>query len=91
MEYRYIGTSGLRVTPVCLGTMTFGSMTDKAEAFRIMDTAYERGINFFDTAELYPVPPTAEQAGITETMVGEWLADKPRGWPNTNTATPATP
>ena len=78
MEYRYIGQSGLRVTPICLGTMTFGSFSDKKESFRIMDKAYERGINFFDTAELYPVPPSAHYAGLTEEIVGEWLQSKPR-------------
>ncbi len=78
MEYRYIGKSGLRVSPVCLGTMTFGSSADKKESFEIMDKAYERGVNFFDTAELYPVPPQASWAGETEKIVGEWLKDKPR-------------
>lgn len=78
MEYRYIGKSGLRVSPICLGTMTFGLAADKKEAFRIMDRAYDAGINFFDTAELYPVPPSGELAGITEEIVGEWLAGKPR-------------
>lgn len=78
MEYRYIGKSGLRVTPICLGTMTFGTQADKKESFRIMDKAYDRGINFFDTAELYPVPPSAKYAGVTEEIIGEWLKDKPR-------------
>ncbi len=78
MEYRYIGQSGLRVSPVCLGTMMFGSMCDKKEAFAIMDTAYDAGINFFDTAEVYPVPPRAESVGITEKIVGEWLQGKNR-------------
>ncbi len=78
MEYRYIGQSGLRVSPVCLGTMTFGSMCDKKEAFAIMDKAYEAGVNFFDTAEVYPVPPRAETAGITEEIVGQWLQGKSR-------------
>lgn len=78
MEYRYIGQSGLRVSPVCLGTMMFGSMCDKKTAFAIMDKAYDAGINFFDTAEVYPVPPRAESAGITEEIVGEWLQGKPR-------------
>ncbi len=78
MEYRYIGKSGLRVSPVCLGTMTFGIAADKKEAFRIMDKAYDAGINFFDTAELYPVPPSGKLAGVTEEIVGEWMADKPR-------------
>jgi aryl-alcohol dehydrogenase-like predicted oxidoreductase len=58
--------------------MTFGQQTDEAEAFRIMDAAYERGINFFDTAEIYPVPPSAETIGVTEEVVGRWLKTKPR-------------
>lgn len=78
MEFRYIGNSGLRVSPICLGTMTFGVQTDKKESFKIMDKAYEAGINFFDTAELYPVPPTAKHAGETELIIGEWLKTKPR-------------
>ncbi|XOB60798.1 aldo/keto reductase [Campylobacterota bacterium DY0563] len=78
MKYNYIGKSGLRVTPICLGTMTFGSSTNKAEAFKIMDRAYEKGINFFDTAEIYPVPPKASYEGTTEKIVGEWLKSKPR-------------
>jgi aryl-alcohol dehydrogenase-like predicted oxidoreductase len=78
MEFRYIGKSGLRVSSICMGTMTFGSSTNKEEAFKIMDKAYERGINFYDTAELYPVPPKAESTGITEKIVGEWLKTKPR-------------
>jgi len=78
MEYRYIGKSGLRVTPICMGTMTFGSSTDKKEAFAIMDKAYDRGINFFDTAELYPVPPKESWAGVTEQWIGEWLKTKQR-------------
>lgn len=78
MEYRYIGKTGLRVTPLCLGTMTFGTMADKKTSFKIMDKAYDRGINFFDTAELYPVPPRSNYAGLTEEIVGQWLKDKPR-------------
>ena len=78
MKHRYIGKTGLRVSPICLGTMTFGTQADKKTSFSIMDKAYERGINFFDTAEIYPVPPTGELAGLTEEMVGEWMKDKPR-------------
>ncbi len=78
MTYRYIGKTGLRVSPICLGTMTFGTQADKKEAFAIMDKAYERGINFFDTAELYPVPPSGELTGLTEEIVGEWMQSKPR-------------
>jgi aryl-alcohol dehydrogenase-like predicted oxidoreductase len=78
MDFRYIGKTGLRVSPICLGTMTFGTTIDKKEAFAIMDKAYEAGINFFDTAEIYPVPPQKETVGITEEIVGEWLKTKDR-------------
>ena len=78
MEYRYIGKTGLRVTPICLGTMSFGSWSDEKESFKIMDKAYDRGINFFDTAELYPVPPKEVYAGESESIIGRWLKDKPR-------------
>ncbi|MCX6060661.1 MAG: aldo/keto reductase [Campylobacterales bacterium] len=78
MQYRYIGRSGLRVSPICLGTMTFGSQCDEKNAFAIMDKAYDAGVNFFDTAELYPVPPSEPLAGLTEEMVGRWLKTKPR-------------
>ena len=78
MHYRYIGKSGLRVSPICMGTMSFGSWSDKAESFKILDTAYDRGINFFDTAELYPVPPRSDYAGLTEEIISQWLDTKPR-------------
>lgn len=78
MQYRYIGRSGLRVSPICMGTMTFGSQCDEKNAFAIMDKAYDAGVNFFDTAELYPVPPETRLAGLTEEMVGRWLKTKPR-------------
>lgn len=78
MDYRYIGTSGLRVSPICMGTMSFGTWTEEKEAFRILDTAYERGINFYDTAEVYPVPPTGELAGLTERTIGKWLKKRDR-------------
>jgi aryl-alcohol dehydrogenase-like predicted oxidoreductase len=78
MNYRYIGRSGLRVSPICLGTMTFGSQCDEKNAFAIMDKSYDAGVNFFDTAELYPVPPEEKLAGLTEEMVGRWLKTKPR-------------
>ena len=78
MDFRYIGKSGLRVSSICMGTMTFGTTTSKKEAFEIMDKAYERSINFYDTAELYPVPPKADLAGNTEIIVGQWLKTKAR-------------
>lgn len=78
MDFRYIGRTGLRVSPICMGTMTFGTQCGKKEAFAIMDKAYDHGVNFYDTAELYPVPPDAKLAGITEEWVGEWMQTKPR-------------
>ena len=78
MEYRYIGKTGLRVTPICLGTMGFGSWSDEKESFNIMDKAVDRGVNFFDTAELYPVPPIEDYAGETESIIGRWLKGKQR-------------
>jgi aryl-alcohol dehydrogenase-like predicted oxidoreductase len=78
MKYNYIGKSGLKVSNICMGTMTFGKKCDKPTAFAILDKAYASGVNFFDTAEVYPVPPTAETYGVTEEIFGEWLADKPR-------------
>ncbi|MDX4037397.1 aldo/keto reductase [Aliarcobacter skirrowii] len=78
MEFRYIGKSGLRVSSICMGTMTFGSSTDEKEAFKILDMAYDRGINFYDTAELYPVSPKKETIGLTEAILAKWLKTKAR-------------
>lgn len=78
MEKRRLGTSGIVVSEICMGTMTFGTQADREESFRIMDESVEAGIDFFDTAEVYPVPPTEELAGLTEEWVGAWLKGKPR-------------
>lgn len=78
MKRRQLGQSGLSVSEICLGTMTFGEQADEAEAFRIMDAAYDAGVNFLDVAEIYPVPPSAEKFGITEQIVGRWIKTKPR-------------
>jgi aryl-alcohol dehydrogenase-like predicted oxidoreductase len=78
MEYRVLGDSGLKVSAVCLGTMTFGQQNTEAQAHSQLDYALERGINFIDTAEMYAVPPRAETYGATETIVGNWLARQPR-------------
>lgn len=78
MNKRRLGQSGITISEICLGTMTFGSQTDEGEAVRIMDHAYEQGVNFFDMAEIYPVPPAAETFGVTEEIVGRWLKTKPR-------------
>lgn len=61
-----------------MGTMTFGKQCDKPQSFRIMDKALDAGIDFFDTAEVYPVPATADTAGLTEKWIGEWMQDKDR-------------
>jgi len=72
-----LGQSDLRVTPICLGTMTFGEQVAQADAHAILDRAVERGINFVDTAEMYSVPARAETCGATETIIGDWLAARP--------------
>ena len=72
-----LGQSDLHVTPVCLGTMTFGEQVNEADAHRILDRALERGVNFIDTAEMYAVPARAETCGATETIIGNWLSSRP--------------
>lgn len=78
MKRRRLGKTGLTVTEICMGTMTFGSQADEPESFAILDAAYEAGIDFYDTAEIYPVPPKPEWVHRTEEIVGKWLATKPR-------------
>lgn len=73
MEYRLLGNSNLLVSAICLGTMTYGDQNTEIEAHAQLDHALAEGINFIDTAEMYPVPPKAETAYRTETMVGNWL------------------
>lgn len=78
MERRRLGRSGIVVSEICLGTMTFGSQLDETASFELMDHAYAQGIDFFDTAEIYPVPPKAEWVHRTEEIVGKWLKTKDR-------------
>lgn len=78
MNRRRLGNSPLTVTDICMGTMTFGTQCDEKLSFEIMDRAYDAGIDFFDAAEMYPVPPTANLFGMTEEIVGRWLKTKPR-------------
>lgn len=73
MKYNTLGTAGLKVSLICLGTMTFGEQNSEAEAFAQMDAASAAGVNFFDTAELYAVPPRAETYGATEEIIGNWF------------------
>jgi aryl-alcohol dehydrogenase-like predicted oxidoreductase len=76
-ETRPLGRTGLNVPLICLGTMTYGEQNTQADGFQQMDYALERGLNFFDTAELYAIPPRAETYGATETIIGNWM--KARG------------
>ena len=73
MEYRQLGNSDVKVSLICLGTMTWGEQNTQAEAFEQMNFALDAGINFFDTAEMYPVPPKAETYAATEQIIGNWL------------------
>src|SRR6266702_6917513 len=78
MEFRKLGRTDLSVSAICLGTMTFGQQTSEAEGFAQMDHAVEQGINFFDTAEMYSIPPRAETYGSTEKIIGAWLKRRGR-------------
>ena len=73
MKFKKLGTTDLDVSLICLGTMTWGTQNTEKDAFEQMDYSLESGINFFDTAELYSVPPNSESYGKTETMIGNWF------------------
>jgi aryl-alcohol dehydrogenase-like predicted oxidoreductase len=73
MKYNQLGTTEMKVSHVCLGTMTWGCQNTEAEGHEQMDHAITQGINFFDTAELYAVPPSPETQGLTETYIGTWF------------------
>jgi len=78
MELRRLGESDLRVSALGLGTMTFGEQNSEADAHAQLDLAVSRGVNFIDSAEIYPVPPRAETQGRTERFIGSWLKHQPR-------------
>ncbi len=78
MQFTMLGSSDLKVSRVCLGTMTFGTQNSEADAHRQLDFALAHGINFIDTAEMYSVPPDAESYGRTETCIGNWLKRQAR-------------
>lgn len=78
MGNRRLGRSAIAVSDICMGTMTFGSQVDEATSFRILDQCFDAGINFYDTAENYPVPPDPKWAGQCEELVGRWLKTKNR-------------
>jgi len=77
MKFRTLGRSGVKVSEICLGTMTWGSQNTEAEAFEQMDYATGQGVNFFDTAEMYPTTPgSKETQGLTETIIGNWFKSR---------------
>ena len=76
MKIKRLGRTGLKVTEVCLGTMTFGHQCDEQTSVKIMDEAAAHGVNFIDTADVYPIPVSLETAGKTEEIVGRWLRGK---------------
>src|SRR5665647_1759014 len=77
MKTVQLGQSDLYVTPICLGTMTFGEQVDEPTAHAILDRSLARGVNFIDTAEMYAVPPRAETFNATEKIIGNWFAEHP--------------
>ena len=73
MKYRKLGNTDLDVSVICLGTMTFGEQNSKKESFDQMDLAFDKGINFFDTAEIYPIYPKKKTSGRSEEYIGSWM------------------
>ena len=73
MNYKKLGNTDINVSTICLGTMTWGEQNTQNEAFEQMDYSLDNGVNFWDTAELYAVPPKAETYGYTETIIGDWF------------------
>ena len=76
MEYTNLGRTGLKVSRVCLGTMTFGNQCDEAASHAILDVAADAGVTFIDTADVYPIPPALDTVGRTEEFIGPWLREK---------------
>src|SRR5690242_11934390 len=76
MKYTKFSRTGLTVSRLCIGTGTFGKQTDEAEAFRVLDKAADAGVNFIDTADMYPGGAEPHEAGRAEEITGRWLKDK---------------
>ena len=76
MKYNKLGNTNIKVSSLCLGTMTFGEQTSKIKSFELLNYAFEKGINFLDTAEIYPIYPKKETAGNTEKILGNWMKEK---------------
>ena len=73
MNYKKLGNTDLKVSTICLGTMTWGEQNTEQEGFEQMDFALDQGVNFWDTAEIYSIPPKAETFGHTEIIIGNWF------------------
>ncbi|OAL81668.1 aldo/keto reductase [Acinetobacter sp. SFB] len=76
MQFKPLANTGILVPEICLGTMTFGEQNTQAEAFQQLEYALDQGLFFWDTAEMYPVPPKPETQGATETILGQWIAER---------------
>ena len=78
MRYKMLGNSGINVSIICLGTMTYGEQNTEKEGHRQLDYAIDKGVNFIDSAELYAIPPKVETYGKTESIIGSWLSMRGR-------------
>ena len=76
MKFKKLGNTDLKVSVICLGTMSWGKQNNQQEAFEQMDYALDQGINFFDTAEMYAVPVSKDTFGKTETIIGNWFRER---------------
>ena len=76
MKFKKLGNTDLEVSLICLGTMTYGEQNTQKEGFEQMDYAVDSGVNFFDTAELYAIPPKAKTYGKTEEIIGNWFGER---------------
>src|SRR5690606_24708155 len=76
MKFNRLGQTDIHVPEICLGTMTFGEQNSQSEAFQQLEYALERGLNFWDTAEMYPVPPKVKTQGATEEIIGNWIQQR---------------
>src|SRR5258708_19298223 len=77
MKIKRLGRTGLKISEICLGTMTFGIQCDEPTSFSILDRAWQGGVNFIDTADAYPLGGDFKTAGATETIIGNWFKAHP--------------
>lgn len=78
MEYRKMGRTGLKVSALCLGTMTFRWTSTEEDSLRVLDRAWDAGINFLDTADVYSSWAPGNPGGVAEEIIGKWMQGKPR-------------